>query len=91
MVGSAGNELTNLALSERSDDTSPDYPPDTARERLVTDNCLDLPAEGPNVLTVSAQLADLRPYVRWSFRLVVRERGRPATKVVGAKIGRAHV
>ena len=38
----------------------------------------------PNVLTVSAQLADLRPYVRWSFRLVVRERGRPATKVVGA-------
>jgi hypothetical protein len=39
---------------------------------------------GPNALTVSAQLADLRPYVRWSFRLVVRERGRPATKVVGA-------
>jgi hypothetical protein len=39
---------------------------------------------GPNVLTVSAQLADLRPYARWSFRLVVRERGKPATKVVGA-------
>jgi hypothetical protein len=38
----------------------------------------------PNVLTVSAQLADLRPYARWSFRLVVRERGKPATKVVGA-------
>ena len=37
-----------------------------------------------NALTVSAQLADLRPYVRWSFRLVLRERGRPATKVVGA-------
>ena len=39
---------------------------------------------GPNVLTVSAQLTDLRPYARWSYRLVVRERGRPATKVVGA-------
>lgn len=39
----------------------------------------------PNVLTVSAQLADLRPYVRWSFRLVARERGKPGTKVVGAK------
>ena len=39
---------------------------------------------GPNVLTVSARLADLRPYARWSFRLVVRERGRPSTKVVGA-------
>jgi len=38
----------------------------------------------PNVLTVSAQLLDLRPYARWSFRLVVRERGRPATRVVGA-------
>jgi hypothetical protein len=37
-----------------------------------------------NALTVSAQLADLRPYVRWSFRLVLRERGKPATKVVGA-------
>jgi hypothetical protein len=37
----------------------------------------------PNALTVSAQLADLRPYARWSFRLVVRERGKPGTKVVG--------
>jgi hypothetical protein len=39
----------------------------------------------PNVLTVSAQLADLRPHARWSFRLVVRERGKPATKVVGGR------
>ena len=38
----------------------------------------------PDVLTVSAQLADLRPYARWSFRLVVRERGKPGTEVVGA-------
>jgi hypothetical protein len=38
----------------------------------------------PGVLTVSAQLADLRPYARWSYRLVARERGKPATKVVGA-------
>jgi hypothetical protein len=37
----------------------------------------------PNVLTVSAQLTDLRPYARWSFRLVARERGK-ATRVVGA-------
>jgi hypothetical protein len=39
---------------------------------------------GPDVLTVSARLADLRPYARWSFRLVVRQRGKPSTKVVGA-------
>jgi hypothetical protein len=38
----------------------------------------------PNVLTASAYLADLRPYARWSFRLVARERGKPATRVVGA-------
>ncbi len=38
---------------------------------------------GPNVLSVSAQLSDLRPYARWSYRLVVRERGRPGTKAVG--------
>jgi subtilisin family serine protease len=54
LVGSAGNEHTNLALDQRSDDTSPDYPPDTAAERVVTDDCLDVPAEGRNVLTVSA-------------------------------------
>jgi hypothetical protein len=38
----------------------------------------------PGVVTASAQLADLRPYARWSYRLVVRERGKPATKAVGA-------
>jgi hypothetical protein len=38
----------------------------------------------PNVLTVSASLTDLRPYARWSFRLVARESGKPLTKVVGA-------
>jgi lantibiotic leader peptide-processing serine protease len=54
LVGSAGNEHTNLALTERVDATSPDYPPDTAADRTVTSDCLDVPAEGPNVLTVSA-------------------------------------
>lgn len=38
----------------------------------------------PNVLTLSARLTELRPYVRWSFRLVVQERGKPGTQVLGA-------
>jgi hypothetical protein len=33
---------------------------------------------------LGARLEDLRPYARWSYRLVARERGKPATKVVGA-------
>jgi subtilisin family serine protease len=54
MVGSAGNEHTNLAAPTRSDATSPDYPEDAARPRVVTDNCLDLPAEAPDVISVSS-------------------------------------
>ena len=38
----------------RFDDTSPDYPPGTEADRTVTDNCLDLPSEGPDVVSVSA-------------------------------------
>ena len=30
---------------------SPDYPPGTAAARVVTDNCLDLPSEGPDVIS----------------------------------------
>jgi lantibiotic leader peptide-processing serine protease len=54
MVAAAGNSHTNVALPERFDDTSPDFPPGIERERTVTNNCLDLPSEGPHVLTVGA-------------------------------------
>ncbi len=54
LVAAAGNSHTNLALPERADLTSPDYPPLTATPRVVTDNCLDLPSEGPDVLSVSS-------------------------------------
>jgi subtilisin family serine protease len=54
MVAAAGNSAFDLDLPTRPDDTSPDYPEGTAYERTVTDDCLDLPTEGPNVLTVSA-------------------------------------
>jgi subtilisin family serine protease len=54
LVAAAGNGHTNYATPTRFDDTSPDYPPDTARPRTVTDNCLDLPSEAPQVISVSA-------------------------------------
>jgi subtilisin family serine protease len=60
LVGSAGNEHTDLTAPTRSDETSPDYPADidgnplAAHPRVVTNNCLDLPNEAPQVIGVSA-------------------------------------
>jgi subtilisin family serine protease len=54
LVAAAGNGHTNLATPTREDLTSPDYPPGSERPRVVTDNCLDLPSEAPQVISVSA-------------------------------------
>jgi subtilisin family serine protease len=54
LVAAAGNEHTDLAAPTRADATSPDYPPDTARARVVTDNCMDLPAEAPEVIAATS-------------------------------------
>jgi subtilisin family serine protease len=60
LVAAAGNGHTDLDTPTRVDNTSPDFPvdanltPTEAYPRTVTDNCLDLPSEGPNVLSVSA-------------------------------------
>lgn len=60
LISSAGNGATDLATETRFDDSSPDFPvdadlnPTQAYARTVTDECLDLPSEGPNVLSVSA-------------------------------------
>jgi subtilisin family serine protease len=53
-VAAAGNDHTNLALPVRPDAISPDFPVGTEQPRVVTDNCLDLPAEGPHVITVGS-------------------------------------
>jgi subtilisin family serine protease len=54
LVAAAGNGHTDLAQPTRSDATSPDYPPGTEVERVVTDDCLDLPSEGPHVIAVGS-------------------------------------
>jgi subtilisin family serine protease len=54
LVVAAGNGHTDLSLAQRSDATSPDYPPGTAQSRVVTNDCLTMPGEGPHVIAVSA-------------------------------------
>jgi subtilisin family serine protease len=54
LVAAAGNSHFNLALAVRPDTISPDYPPGSERPRVVTDNCLDLPSEAPQVIGVSS-------------------------------------
>jgi lantibiotic leader peptide-processing serine protease len=54
LVASSGNQHTDLAAPTRFDDTSPDYPLNTAKPLTVTNDCLDLPSEAPGVIEVSA-------------------------------------
>lgn len=53
VVSSAGNEAADLQ-HPGIDDISPDWPPGSAEERDVKNNCRVAPAELPGVLTVSA-------------------------------------
>ena len=54
LVAAAGNGHTDLSQPIREDGTSPDYPLDSEVERTVTDDCLDLPSEGPHVIAVGS-------------------------------------
>jgi lantibiotic leader peptide-processing serine protease len=54
LVAAAGNSHFDLAADVRPDATSPDFPLGSERERVVTNNCLDLPSEAPDVIGVSA-------------------------------------
>jgi subtilisin family serine protease len=54
LVAAAGNQFTNLALAQRSDAISPDFPPGVAQPRVVTRDCPDLPSEAPEVISVSS-------------------------------------
>lgn len=53
IVTSAGNEASDLQ-HPGIDDTSPDWPPDTAEEREVGNNCRVAPTELPGAMTVSS-------------------------------------
>jgi subtilisin family serine protease len=53
LIAAEGNENTDLG-HPTSDDTSPDYPPNTAHPRTVDNTCRSEPSEGPHVINVSA-------------------------------------
>jgi lantibiotic leader peptide-processing serine protease len=53
IVSAAGNQADDLQHPD-IDDVSPDWPPGSAEERDVKNNCRVAPAELPGVLTVSA-------------------------------------
>jgi len=53
MVAAAGNDHMNLTQVS-ADDTSPDYPLNTAYHRTVDNNCLILPEQGNHVIGVSS-------------------------------------
>lgn len=54
LIAATGNESVDLSASQRKDATSPAVPPGKGKTRVVTDNCLDLPNEAPDVISVSA-------------------------------------
>ncbi len=53
IVAAAANSRADLQ-HPGTDDTSPDWPPGTEVEREIRNNCVELPAELPEALTVSA-------------------------------------
>jgi subtilisin family serine protease len=53
LVSALGNEQTDLN-NPTVDDTSPDYPPDTAYHRDVDNSCKSEPTEAPGVLGISS-------------------------------------
>jgi subtilisin family serine protease len=54
LVAAEGNSAVDMAAPTRVDTVSPDNPPGAARPRTVANTCLDLPAEAPQVISVSA-------------------------------------
>jgi lantibiotic leader peptide-processing serine protease len=55
LIAAAGNGHQNYDRKDEIVDLiSPDFPPGTEYPREITEDCLDLPTEGPNVISVSA-------------------------------------
>lgn len=54
LVGASGNSHTDLGAPTKFDDSSPDFPPGTERDRTVDNSCLDMPTEGNNVLSINS-------------------------------------
>jgi subtilisin family serine protease len=53
LIAASGNEWTDLG-NPTFDGTSPDYPPGTEHDRIIDNDCLDLPTEGNHVLSINS-------------------------------------
>lgn len=54
LVAASGNEHQDLGAATKIDDISPDYPPDTARTRVVDNSCISVPTETEHVLAINS-------------------------------------
>jgi lantibiotic leader peptide-processing serine protease len=88
VVAAAGNEMDDLGHPVE-DTISPDWPPETAIEREVRNNCRVSPAEDPGVITVSATgVEELAGYSNVGHPVEVAAPGGDAVQTPGSTFGR---
>jgi len=91
IVAAAGNEGQDLG-HPMYDDISPDWPPDSAIEREVGNNCRVAPAEIPGVVTVSAMgVNTLASYSNMGGPVDVTAPGGDAPQTAGSVFGRGRI
>jgi subtilisin family serine protease len=91
IVASAGNEADDLG-HPTSDEISPDWPPDSAIEREVRNNCRVAPAELPGVVTVAATgVTTLAIYSNVGSPVDVAAPGGDATQTADTVFGRGRI
>ena len=54
LVSASGNEDQDLGDATKTDGTSPDFPPNVARTRVVDNACIDVPTESNHVLSINS-------------------------------------
>ena len=88
IVAAAGNESQDLG-HPTTDTISPDWPPDTAVDRDIRNNCRVSPAEIPGVVTVSAiGVTELAGYSNVGHVVDVAAPGGDALQTPGVTYGR---
>jgi subtilisin family serine protease len=88
IVAAAGNESQDLG-HPTTDEISPDWPPESAEEREVRNNCRVTPAELPGVVTVSASgVRTLAGYSNVGSPVDVTAPGGDAAQTPGNTYGR---
>lgn len=91
IVAAAGNEAQDLG-HPATDDISPDWPPDSAVDREVRNNCRVAPAELPGVVTVSATgVTTLASYSNTGGPVDVAAPGGDAVQMASTVFGRGRI